>query len=66
MAPFRRVKKPGAAKGPATVPIIPGVAILPEYWLHWQLPEDAGDSISDKAEEAEEPEAAEVVTGDLV
>ena len=66
MAPFRKVKKPGAANGPATVPIIPGVAILPEYWLDWQLPEDVGDSISVKAEEVEEPEAAEVVTRDLV
>jgi len=28
VAPFGGVKKPGAAKGPATVPIIPGVAIL--------------------------------------
>jgi len=30
------------------------------------LPEDVGDSVSDKAEEVEEPEAANVVAGDLV
>ena len=37
-----------------------------QYWLDRGLPKDARSSVSDKAEEIEEPEAAEVVTGDLV
>ena len=37
-----------------------------QYWLDWQLPEDAEDSVSDKAEKVEEPEATDVVAGDLV
>ena len=36
-----------------------------QYWLDWGLPEDPKGSVSDKAEQVEEPEAAEVVTGDL-
>ena len=37
-----------------------------QHRLDWQLPEDAGDSVSDKAEKVEEPEATDVVAGDLV
>ena len=36
-----------------------------QYWLDRGLPEDPKGSVSDKAEEVKEPEAAEVVTGDL-
>ena len=63
MARFTGVTKPAAAKGPETAPIIPGVA---NYWLDRLLPEDARCSVSDKAGEVEEPEAAGVVAGDLV
>ena len=37
-----------------------------QYWLDWGLPKDARGSVSDQAEEVEEPEAAEVVARDLV
>ena len=37
-----------------------------QYWLDLGLPEDARGSVSDKAEEVEEPEAAEVVARDMV
>ena len=62
MARFTGVTKQAATKGPATAPIVPGVAILARPGV----PEDPRGSVSDEAEEVEEPEAAEVVTGDLV
>lgn len=65
MTRFAGVTKPAAARGPATAPIIPGVAIL----VRLGLPEDASGSVSDKVEEFEGfagPGAAEVVVGDLV
>ena len=62
MACFTGVTKLVVAKGPATAPIIPGVAILARPGLL----EDARVSVSDKAGEVEEPEAAVVVAEDLV
>ena len=37
-----------------------------QYWRDRGLPEDPRGADSDEAEEVEEPEAVEVVTGDLV
>ena len=36
------------------------------YWQDWWLPEEAWGSVSDKAEQVEDPKAAEVVARDLV
>ena len=56
---FAGVKKPAGAKGHPSF----------QEWLYWQdwwLPEEAWGSVSDKAEQVEDPKAAEVVARDLV
>ena len=62
VARFTGMMKPAVAKGQRQHPSFQEW----QYWLDWGLPEDPRGSVSDKAEEVEEPEAAEVVTGDLV